>query len=208
MKICVAGETLDLKADRALYWPRLRSLFLADLHVGKVETFQRFGVPLPTAQARADMDRLNRLISATGAAAVYVLGDLVHGAVAGDTDWLRKLTAGHPTVSFSLVAGNHDRQLRALPASWRFEVLMAPQPLGPFLLQHEPIAHKDGYVLAGHTHPVVWARGSSDALRLPCFHFTEAVGTLPAFTEFSGGCAVDPKVGRAYAIVDDAVVGL
>jgi len=91
VKVQVAGETLRLLPERALFWPRTRTLLLADLHVGKVETFQRHGVALPTAQARADVMRLDGVITATGAERVFVLGDLIHGRAALHTNWLAEL---------------------------------------------------------------------------------------------------------------------
>jgi len=208
MKVSVAGESLQLLPERALFWPRMGTLFLADLHVGKVETFQRHGVALPTAQARADVTRLARLMTTTAARQVFVLGDLIHGRHALRTNWLAELVLAHPRVIFHLVAGNHDRHVDALPPDWRFEVHDAGLRAGPFVLAHEPEPSPDGYVLAGHLHPVVRLDGAADSLRLPCFHFTERVGTLPAFSEFTGGSRVDPAVGRSFVIADGEVLAL
>ena len=34
IEVNVAGETLVLRGDRSLYWPRERALVVADVHVG------------------------------------------------------------------------------------------------------------------------------------------------------------------------------
>ena len=80
--------------------------------------------------------------------------------------------------------------------------------VGPFVLRHEPEPDPNGYVLGGHVHPVVNVTGAADHLRLPCFHFTARVGVLPAFTEFSGGRAIDRAGGRTYAIAEGEVIAL
>ena len=38
----LAGERVVLMADRALYWPRFTTLFVADAHFGKAATFERW----------------------------------------------------------------------------------------------------------------------------------------------------------------------
>lgn len=208
MNVSIAEQDLQLLPQRALLWPAARTLFVADLHVGKTETFQRHGIALPDAQAAADIERLDGLLTATRAQRVCVLGDLIHGAYAKHTAGFAALTARHPDVEFQLVAGNHDQHAPDLPAAWRVAVHQPGMVLGPFVLQHEPTPSAAGYVLAGHTHPVVRVQGVADSLRFPCFHFSAQVGTLPAFTEFAGGACVDTRLGRTYAIVENEVVAL
>jgi uncharacterized protein len=43
----LAGELLEMRADRTLYWPRRQTLVLADPHFGKTEAFRRAGLPVP-----------------------------------------------------------------------------------------------------------------------------------------------------------------
>ena len=50
------GHALDLLAQRAVWDPERRVLLVADLHLGKAEVFQAFGIPLPSD---GDGDTLN-----------------------------------------------------------------------------------------------------------------------------------------------------
>ncbi|MEE7560223.1 phosphoesterase, partial [Xanthomonas sp. Kuri4-2] len=43
----LAGETVELLGDRALYRPARRALLIADLHLGKADVFRRAGIGLP-----------------------------------------------------------------------------------------------------------------------------------------------------------------
>jgi len=45
--LSVGGEGVELCADRALFWTRTRTLFVADVHLGKAAAFRAGGVPLP-----------------------------------------------------------------------------------------------------------------------------------------------------------------
>ena len=67
LDIDVAGESLRLLPDRALLWPRARTLVIADLHLGKAQHFRRAGIALPRGGTGHDLARLDRLLADTGA---------------------------------------------------------------------------------------------------------------------------------------------
>src|SRR6478752_4291038 len=69
------GEQVTLHAERALFWPRGRTLFVADVHLGKAAAFRAGGVPLPRGATASDLARLTRLVTTTGATRVVILGD-------------------------------------------------------------------------------------------------------------------------------------
>ncbi len=201
------GEEVQLLAARALYLPRLGALLVADLHVGKAEAFQRRGVPVPTGVTAADLARLSGALRQTGAASLWVLGDLVHDRDAEDLDDLAQLRARHEDVELHVVRGNHDRHIAALPAAWGFCEHDGAVELGPFALRHEPEGAADGpYTLCGHLHPMAKLRGAGDELLLPCFHFGPRIGLLPAFTSWSSGVRVRPADGRTYVVAGEAVL--
>ena len=43
----LAGEAVELLPERALHWIRERTLFVADVHLGKAAAFRAGGVPVP-----------------------------------------------------------------------------------------------------------------------------------------------------------------
>ncbi|MFT4703450.1 MAG: DNA ligase-associated metallophosphoesterase [Bradymonadia bacterium] len=206
--VSVAGETLTLLPQRAIYWARMKALLVADLHVGRAEALQLTGVAMPSEYGESELQRLSETLEACQAQALWVLGDLVHNADALKTDSLSRLRARHLDVAFHLVRGNHDRHVPTMPDAWGFEEWPEPTPLGPFILRHHPEASEQGYVLAGHEHPTVRVRAGGDCLILPCFHFGEALGLLPAFTSFSSGIRKEPSQGATFVIADEEVVRL
>lgn len=200
----LAGERLVARGDRTLFWPAERTLFVADLHLGKGASFRAGGVPVPSGSTRATLDALSRAAREASAERIVVLGDLWH-ARAGRTeehraafaDWRR----GRDLV---LVLGNHDRASGGEP-----DAVPPGGTLGPFALHHFPDPDPNGYTLCGHLHPAVGLSGfGGDALRLPCFWFGEAVGVLPAFGDLTGFAEIRPASGDRIVAVAEGKVTL
>ena len=190
VKAELAGERVLLLASRALFWPRERRLFLSDLHLGKADVFRRAGIGLPRGGTMDDLRRLSDAIALTDAASVWILGDVVHGAVhdsAWRADWWRWREA-HRHVHVAALSGNHDRALAG--AELGVELLGEAHDSGPFALRHEPAVVEGLHVLSGHLHPCVAVPGLGGR-RWPVFWLQPATTVLPAFSEFTGGCHVD-----------------
>ncbi|WP_295853055.1 ligase-associated DNA damage response endonuclease PdeM [uncultured Xylophilus sp.] len=201
----VAGETVWLLADRALFWPAARTLFVADIHLGKAATFRARGLPVPAGTTQDNLDRLSDLVDGHAAARLVVLGDFLHAAeaqTAGVLGALHGWRARHPDLAVTLVRGNHDSHAGDPPASLGIALVDEPHLLGPFACCHHPQRHPTHTVLAGHVHPAVQLRGAGrDALRLPCFGVEEGLVLLPAFGEFTGTHALQARTGQSlYAV--------
>ena len=201
----LAGEVVALLPDNALWWSASRTLFIADLHLGKAATFRARGVPVPGGTTQENLHRLSRLVAAHGAERLVILGDFLHAAESqtpGVLAALRTWRALHALLEIVLVRGNHDSHAGDPPASLGIAVVDEPHLLGPFACCHHPRRHPTHTVLAGHVHPAVQLRGPGrDALRLPCFSAEPGLVVLPAFGEFTGTYVLQPMAGRAlYAV--------
>lgn len=208
--IAVRGETLRLLPERAVYWPRTQTLFVADVHLGKTATHNAYGRGLPQADTADDLARLTGALERTQAQTLIVLGDLIHAARGRDALTLQAFETwrgAHPTLEIRLIRGNHDRGADA-PESWRLTVVDGPASLDPFVLTHAPAQSETGYVLSGHLHPGVELKGRGrQLLRLPCFWFAENAAVLPAFGGFTGLSMVRPRLGdRLFAVTDRSVI--
>ncbi len=186
----IGGEAVELLAERALHWPRARTLFVADLHLGKGAAFRAGGIPLPRGATANDLKRLSVLLARTGATTLVVLGDFLHAA-SGRVDALdvafRAWRATHPALDLVLVRGNHDAHAGDPPVGWNIHVVAEPHPLPPFLGCHAPVTPRSGYALCGHIHPGVRVGGGAErAARLPCFVVGPRRAILPAFGRLTG----------------------
>ncbi len=206
--VTLAGEAIELLPERALYWPRQRALFVADVHLGKAAAFRAGGVPLPRGATASDLGRLTALIAATGATELVVLGDFLHAA-AGRVDALDvaflRWREDHRDLAITLVRGNHDARAGDPPQAWRVRVVGDPHPHAPFVLCHEPQQPRTGYALCGHVHPGIrLSDPSGDSARLPCFVLGRKRALLPAFGRLTGLARVTPAAGETIVAIAGA----
>jgi DNA ligase-associated metallophosphoesterase len=211
-EIRICDETLLLLADRAVVWPARRTLFLADLHLGKDEVFRRAGVAVPSGVVETDLGRLTRLIESHAVRRVVMLGDFVHARPRVTTTFVtefRRWRDGNADVDVIVVAGNHDRHMAGHELSGMVEWCEREWIDGPFVGRHHPGADIRGYVLSGHIHPVIKLVSGRERMRLPVFWFTAGHAVLPSFGTFTGGAEIDPSTDdRVYVIGEGSVVAL
>jgi DNA ligase-associated metallophosphoesterase len=180
------GHRLQLLAERAVWDPQQGALLVADLHLGKAESFQCRGIPLPSDGDGATLNALLDLVHRLRPARVVVLGDLIHSRLGLTLDLRQKLQAlpalmGCP---LRLIGGNHER------GCWLEGLRQEPSmAMGPLWLSHAPEPRAGHLNICGHRHPVALVRGGADRLRLPCFAYDETVEqlVLPAFGDLTGG---------------------
>lgn len=205
LTIEVAGRTLICLAQRMLFWPAERTLFVADVHLGKAASFRAAGVQLPSGHSRHDLDRISALLTTHQAMRLVILGDLVHTqtsyteALDGNFRAFRTL---HSNVEMILVRGNHDRHAGDAPSEWALNIVPEPYALGPFACCHEPgKAAGTGIELAGHLHPALRVQTAREGVTLPCFwrHATGIV--LPAFGSLTGTFTVQLKRDESAIII-------
>lgn len=226
LTIVVGGRALECLAARALWWPEARTLFIADVHLGKAESFRALGVPVPVGlqgPTAATLVRLDQVLSERPVRRLVVLGDLLHARAAQSDAVMQPLAAWrarHAALEIHLLRGNHDGHAGDPPSSLGIETLAEPARMGPWRLQHEPRhdwtrrqgSHSapEGIALSGHLHPVIQLTGrAGDRARLPCFCVAEDEIVLPAFGAFTGGAPVQPRPGcRFVAIAQDRLFTL
>ena len=179
-------ERLELLAEGAVLLPARGLLLVADLHLGKAESFQAQGIPLPSDGDAATLNALLELVHRRRPAAVAVLGDLIHSRLGLTAELRAKLKAlpellGCP---LRLIGGNHER------GSWIEGLPQEPsQACGSLWLSHEEEPRQGLLNVCGHRHPVALVGRGPDRLRLPCFAHDpqRQVLVLPAFGTLTGG---------------------
>ncbi len=203
------GHRLELLGARAVLDPAQGLLLVADLHLGKAETFQAHGIPVPSDGDAGTLNALLELAHRWSPREVVVLGDLIHGRLGLTAELREKLTAlpellGCP---LRLIGGNHER------GSWIDRLPLEPSaPRGPLWLSHGPEAPPQPgrwLQLCGHLHPVALVGSRSDRLRLPCFSFDAAVQrlVLPAFGQLTGGHPCDERTER-WLVAEGSILPL
>lgn len=209
----IHGIQLRLLADHGLFWADRQTLFAADLHLGKEATFARRQIAVPRGSSLATLQRLSRMLQATAALRLVLLGDLFHERSALAPDIMTHFTAfrrQHHEVAMQLLLGNHDRGVRQVAAPLGLEIREVPAGEGPLTLCHYPEAPAAGrrLTLAGHLHPAIrLPMAEFRGQRARCFYLRSDCLILPAAGEFTGSALVMPSGDdRAAVIVEGQVV--
>ena len=209
--VTIAGETLDLLAERAAYWPRRQTLLVADPHFGKAASFRTLGVRVPRGTTEGALARLDALVARHAPARIDFLGDFLHAREGRNAETFAAIgawRARHAGVAMRLVRGNHDKRAGDPPPELGIECVDGPIVEPPFALAHHPTRVEGMYAIAGHVHPCAVLVGPGrQRERLPCFWLGRDVAVLPAFGEFTGCAEVEPESGdELWVIADDRVV--
>jgi DNA ligase-associated metallophosphoesterase len=207
----VAGEQLMLLPERAAFWPRTGTLFVADPHFGKAAAFRAAGVPVPHGTTTETLARIGVALDRTSARRLVFLGDFLHAREGRAPETLRVINewrAQRASTEMILVRGNHDARAGDPPLALDVKCVDAPLVESPFVFTHKPARSNDGYVLCGHVHPGVRLVGAArQSMRLPCFWFSPTTGVLPAFGEFTGLEIVDVAPDdRVWVVAGDEVI--
>jgi DNA ligase-associated metallophosphoesterase len=206
----VAGEQLLLLGERAVYWERTRTLFVADPHFGKAAAFRAAGVLVPRGTTGETLSRLDAALDRTRAERIVFLGDFLHAREGRAPETLGAINdwrARRAQVEMILVRGNHDKRAGDPPRELEMRCENAPVIEAPFVFAHHPIRSDDGYVLSGHVHPGARLSGPGrQHSRLPCFWFGREIAVFPAFGEFTGLAVIDAMQGDQVWVVADGEV--
>jgi|SRR5688572_5383261 DNA ligase-associated metallophosphoesterase len=209
MKVEIFGEQMELLPQKAVFWGRERILFLADVHLGKVNHFRRSGIPVPPKANERNLELIIDLVNLTKPDRVICLGDLFHSHYNPEWEVFGELVKHFVKISFELVLGNHDIMSEQQYVR-KGIVIHNTLRIAPFIFTHHPLEEADNefYNLSGHLHPGVNMRGKArQSVTLPCFYFGENRGLLPAFGTFTGMARIYPKKNdRVFVIVEEKII--
>lgn len=162
----IASGALALLPERGVWSPAARTLFVADLHLGKASAFRAAGAPAPFGTSEELLRRLGALADSLGAERLVILGDFVHGkssVTEGLAELLRSWRRRRSHLDCVVVLGNHDRRAAPLYDGCGFRIANEPTQAAGLDCRHYPLdgqARTQGPVtLAGHLHPVARITG-------------------------------------------------
>lgn len=193
-----AGQSFQMLADRALFWPRHAALIVADLHLEKGSWYAALGQPLPPYDSHDTLDRLALLAAETGAQAIWCLGDSFH-----DRDAASRIA---PTIAARLhgqaaatrllwIAGNHDG---LTAGAWGGEIA-DEHIVDGIVFRHQSRASEIRPEISGHFHPKLRLTVRGRNVSRPCFAGDEQRLILPAFGSLTGGlAATNPVIAENF----------
>lgn len=189
-EIDFCGNRLFLLPSGAAFDAERRTLFIADLHLGKSAIFRNSGLGVPDGPDAAVLARIESSLAQTSAQTLVLLGDIFHARGANMEQTLTLIAAWrerHSTIRWLVVPGNHDRKIpwqTWLPGA---EILNEKSAFGPWIVAHHPPESSPTPLLCGHLHPgISFGHARRRKVKAPCFWQRRGVLVLPAFGEFTG----------------------
>lgn len=213
MVLNLRGETIELLPEKAFYWHERSMLVLSDLHLGKADSLQAMGIPIPSISHQDDFTRLKKMIHQHKPEQVVFLGDLIHDRNSWSESLKTQLSLFFKEFSllkFTLVLGNHERRSGEILKDWPLELIVGEWKVGPFILAHghkEVSLKPDEFEIAGHVHPVIKISQGPIKLRLPCFVLAEQTLLIPSFGILTGGYEIErKKTEKIYAVAENTII--
>jgi len=213
MAVTIEEYTFLLLPKRGVYWPAQKTLFIADTHFGKEATFRSQGVPVPRGSTSGTMRTIAEMILECQATRLILLGDMFHARSSISQDIRDSMDAffdEHSNLRFTLVLGNHDRNVRKLLVNWPIEIVDSMTSIGRITISHipnEPSQESD-LLLCGHIHPSYRFQSKFESLgKLPCFWLSKRQLILPAIGEFTGTHVIKSAASdRVWVIAGEQII--
>ena len=207
--IKLGEHTLRLLPEKGALWSQQNTLLVADLHLGKAETFQASGVAVPSGHHDQDLECLRQLCQKAQPKSLAILGDLFHARAGLNESLINTIAEAFKKLELDIlwIAGNHDRHLHNLAET--LGVRLEHQLLiDGLLLTHKPVQENVPNV-CGHLHPRARLWMQKEKIDLPCFVLEESTLILPAFSSFTAGTQMKKRASRGlYACVETKVLEL
>lgn len=189
MIINIRGVQVQLLAERAIFIGKQKILVIADMHLGKLIHFRKKGLFVPSPPVNSDLQTLIFLIKRFDPREVVFLGDLFHSENNSDYHPFISTIQLFPEIHFILTKGNHDIIPDEIFINDNIKVVEEKLLENNIVLTHQLPKKINGgsFYIIGHIHPGYRIQGRGrQSYRLPCFHQTSKVLTLPAFGTHTG----------------------
>ena len=206
LSVDVGGRKFWLLPEKAVWEPARRRLYVADIHLGKAEHFQKSGLPLPVGADQETLMRLAWVIGQVQASSVWILGDLFHSRENASVKGWQRFRAAFAENEFALIPGNHDMLLKNRYKELGIQVLAERHEEDGWVFTHapedKPASQEGPWTMVGHVHPGVRLRGKGkQVMRLPCFRIGSHEFWLPAFGKLTGSMEIQPQKGDFLAVI-------
>lgn len=210
MHVTLNGELAEINAERTLWWPRKKTLFISDVHLGKASHFRKAGMAISGRTGHKDLDRIAFQIKDKCAQRVVFLGDLFHSEYNLEWEAFCDLREHFSEVEFILVEGNHDILDPSFYIRAGIHLIEEGYVEDGWEWRHHPSEKSEHFQLCGHLHPGIRLKGKGrQSISLPCFVHEPHRFIFPAFGRLTGKVTyLGPKGTMYYPIAGSEVLEL
>ncbi|MDC3100870.1 ligase-associated DNA damage response endonuclease PdeM [Pelagibacteraceae bacterium] len=176
--------------NKSLYWKRLNTLIVSDLHIGKSISYAKNKQFLPPYDTKEILNELFVSLDKIKPRNLIIVGDLLH-------DVFSTLSLKHQdhknfnqymdNTDFIWIKGNHDKniQIEGFKNFTKYKI-------NKFLFTHIPI-ETSSFQICGHYHPKVKISHRGKTIFKTSFVHNEKIFILPSFGILTGGLDINSK---------------
>lgn len=188
MVIQFAQHELILHGMGCFYWPHLKILVIADLHLEKGSYFANKGNPLPLFDTYDTLKRIECLIECYKPDILISLGDNIHDQYAfkriRNDDYLLLKSLSLKVKQWIWIIGNHDHEI--IPELGNNVFFNEQIQYENIVFSHDLINSSLPQVV-GHYHPTIRIR----KLKGKCFVVYNNLLIMPSFGSYTGGLDIE-----------------
>lgn len=203
----IAGASVTLLAEGALWWEAERTLVVSDLHLEKGSRMAMRGQMVPPYDTDLTLARVEALVLALRPDRIISLGDAfddIGGPARLDAGALDRIHALQGDADWIWIAGNHDPSLPGGIGGTRTEAFA----IGPLVFRHEPTRGAAEGEIAGHLHPAARVALGPRSVRRRCFAGDGTRLILPAMGAYTGGLSIMSAAFNGLFVAGTLSVGL
>tara|TARA_B100000575_G_scaffold96934_1_gene77319 strand:- start:314 stop:967 length:654 start_codon:yes stop_codon:yes gene_type:complete len=176
--------------NKSLYWKRLKTLIVADLHLGKSISYAKNKQFLPPYDTKEILNKLFIILDEIKPSRLIIVGDLLHDVFSTlslkDKDH-KDLSQYMGNTNFIWIKGNHDKNIK-IEGFQNF----ANYEIDKFLFTHIPI-QTSLFQICGHYHPKVKILHRGKTMFKTSFVHNEKIFILPSFGILTGGLDIKSR---------------
>lgn len=209
-EIYLQDERVFFLPEKAMYFPEMLTLVIADWHLGKSTHFRKKGIFIPQTSVEKEFSNLRKIIAKYPTERIILLGDLFHSEWNEDWELFKEMLEELVDLEIILTRGNHDIIDFSKHGVGNIEVVDQYLLKNKFMFAHEPIIGvSDQYMMVtGHVHPgaLIPMKGKQ-SYKFPCFLLEGKQLIIPAFGELTG-LYILPKTptNRQFLVVADTIL--
>tara|TARA_B100001057_G_scaffold311714_1_gene311746 strand:+ start:943 stop:1596 length:654 start_codon:yes stop_codon:yes gene_type:complete len=174
--------------NKSLYWKRLNTLIVADLHLGKSISFAKNKQFLPPYDSKDTLDNLFTSLKDINPKKLIIVGDFIHDIFSvkslTNKDY-KKLKFYNDFIEFIWVKGNHDENIYLK----NFKNYKQYKVEG-IIFSHQPI-QTSLYQICGHYHPKAKIFHKGKIIYKSSFVHNNNIFILPSFGSLTGGLNIN-----------------
>ena len=184
------NEEFHAYPNKSLYWKRLNTLIVSDLHIGKSISYAKNKQFLPPYDTKEILNKIFVSLDKIKPSNLIIVGDLLHDVFSilslKDQDH-KNLSHYMKNTDFIWIKGNHDKniQIEGFKNFTNYKI-------DKFLFTHIPI-ETSLFQICGHYHPKVKISHRGKTIFKTSFVHNEKIFILPSFGILTGGLDIHSK---------------